>query len=571
MTTRKKEVTALFIMGALYLALMINNFIWLKIDATPFTYDAHRHFMFSLRVFREYRHFSLASLGNIIEMTQRHPPFVAIVTAPFYFISGISQDAGALVNSAVFLAVLLFSIYGIGKRVAGIRAGLLSAFIAAMYPAIFNHMKTYNLDLPLTAMCALSVWALLSSEGLTSRRYTLLFGLSSGLAFLTKDSFPLFIAAPLAITAARGISRSRISWKVIMPGLLLAVSLPLFYYLPKHSIALSKLNFFAPLTYNTFFQSQSHTAGLLSSAWHALGALKSFFWYILGMMNFQVSFFFFVVLLLGAGILRKKRRASMVFLTASSLFPLIAVSYLRRAPGPHMIWMGVRLTMPLLPLLAVVSGAGILSIRGSGIRRSLVFAIIIFGVFQSVVVSYGAPLLPLEVSLPLRAEADDPGQFVPERIILFKQRMPAYGGPLSYPNAEIPERISVPGEIYRIIDSSNTENKPLYITVIPDISRIWARLEYESFIRERPYTIIGDWQYFSGSYTEADKKMFLFADRLLKADYVIHKVSGEIGEDNVRAQVMALTEVFRWHKDKYELIQTLKWPDNSDIYIYKKK
>ena len=200
MDDKKKDIYALVIVIVIWLALLINNYIWLQIDRNPFTYDAHRHFMLSLRVFKAYQHLSPNIFNEIISLTHLHPPLVAMVTAPFYFLFGITQDAGTMINAAMFSGILIFSVYSIGARVFNRRTGLFSAFIVAMYPIIFNHMKTYNLDFPLTAMVSLSVFFLLLSENFTCLRYSLLFGISCGLGFLTKDSFPIYLIAPVAVS-----------------------------------------------------------------------------------------------------------------------------------------------------------------------------------------------------------------------------------------------------------------------------------------------------------------------------------------------------------------------------------
>jgi len=591
MDERKKDILAAGIVFIFLLAVIINNYIWLKIDYSPFTYDAHRQFMFSLRVFKEYQNLSLRTFSDIIKMTQRHPPLTAMVTAPLYFLFGIAQDTGTMANSAIFITILLFSVYGIAKKLKGRKAGILSVFICGFYPIIFNHMKTYTLDLPVTAMASLGILFLLLSENLTRTAYSLLFGLSCGLGFLTKDNFPFYVIAPFITSVVQGIkvggakdrnetwAKNALSWlRRSAVSLFIfsftAVLISMYYLSKKHNLVFGKLSFGE---YFTFYSPPGDLPDVPLYLLALFKRIKSLLWYVWGFINWQVSFFFFIIFIISViYFIRLKFKGKAILL--SSLFGFILIAFTKGAYADHMTWMGVRFTMPVLPYVAIISAIGILSIKTSIFRRVAVFLIIVAGTIQSAVISYGSPLLPEEVVIPFQKKMQYSVSrycLFPEEIILFKQLWPAYGGPLSRPNIELPGKIRIPEEIFETIDSLNHEHHPINILVIPDVSRIWACLEYNSFVKNRPYQILGDWKYFleghnQFSRTMAPNERANTEQIVLESDYIIDKEAGELGENYLLNYVRALDSVFKRHRDKFSLIKEFVWPDNSEVSIYRK-
>ena len=80
----------------------------------------------------------------------------------------------------LFLAVLVVSSYGIGTRLLDRRAGLLTAFVTVTAPALLDFVRTYHLVLSSTAMYALATYALLASERLRRRSWSIGWGVALG-------------------------------------------------------------------------------------------------------------------------------------------------------------------------------------------------------------------------------------------------------------------------------------------------------------------------------------------------------------------------------------------------------
>jgi hypothetical protein len=105
----------------------------------------------------------------------------------------------------VWSAAAIVAAFGIAHLLAGDRAGLLAALLTAMIPGIYRFARMEMPDAPLAAMAAGAFYFLLWSDGLAHRGRTLLFTAVACLGMLTKQSFPLYIAAPAAYLAAWGL------------------------------------------------------------------------------------------------------------------------------------------------------------------------------------------------------------------------------------------------------------------------------------------------------------------------------------------------------------------------------
>ena len=132
-----------------------------------------------------------------------YPPLVPGVTALLYLAAGRSFET-AMATNLVFLALLLAGTWGLGNRMLGRPAGILAALLLLCAPGIRLNAGEYMLDLPLSAMVILSVWALLATEAFSRRGPSLLFGLLCGAGMLAKWSFFLFLALPVVLALAPG-------------------------------------------------------------------------------------------------------------------------------------------------------------------------------------------------------------------------------------------------------------------------------------------------------------------------------------------------------------------------------
>ncbi len=119
-------------------------------------------------------------------METAFPPLVHLGAALSSLLQGgFSFDAAAL-SIGPWLFVLVLATYGLGNAIGGPGPGLGSAVMVAGWPLVLSLSHKFLLDLPMTAMVALCLWALVGSRGFTRPWWALLCGLAFGLALLAK-------------------------------------------------------------------------------------------------------------------------------------------------------------------------------------------------------------------------------------------------------------------------------------------------------------------------------------------------------------------------------------------------
>mgnify|MGYP001147489952 CR=1 FL=1 len=222
----------------------LGNFFWLSYDTVPPAWDASVHLMSALRVrtvmasFVERYDLSgrvlLRLLWDLAHVTRGvYPPlfqFAGGVTALF---SGGSVRSLVMTNT-LFMGILLFSLYQIGRKVHSEECGVLSAVVALFYPMVVGPSRAFMLEFSLLAMTALSVYFLLYSERFQNTAYSMLFGISLGLGMLTKPVFLTFIIAPLGyvvclalLAAWQSEAEGQDKWRVL-PRLLIPLAVGVF-------------------------------------------------------------------------------------------------------------------------------------------------------------------------------------------------------------------------------------------------------------------------------------------------------------------------------------------------------
>ena len=142
-----------------------------------------------------------------------YPPLGNIVSSLLTAVFGFSV-LGARLSLLVFVGVLLFATYALGRRAFDWRVGLAAAFFTVTNPlaAYFGH--EYFLDVPLAAMVTLSLYLLFCTERFSRHGYSLLFGLALALAALTKWTFVLYLLGAGLWLALAAMKRWR--WRAVL-------------------------------------------------------------------------------------------------------------------------------------------------------------------------------------------------------------------------------------------------------------------------------------------------------------------------------------------------------------------
>ncbi|MBW4621283.1 MAG: phospholipid carrier-dependent glycosyltransferase [Cyanosarcina radialis HA8281-LM2] len=204
----------LLILGIIWLIGAISDLIWLAVDRTPPSWDLAKHLTGSLNYWHALQQspqfFSGEWWTNFWMLSSKYPPLVYIATAPILNIFGTGPDQATAVN-LLFSAILLFSVYGIGKHLFSDRVGLWAAGLCLLLPRLYTVRLEYLLDYPLTALvaasfCCLTLWR---DAKTTKKSWATIFGfgLCFGLAMLVKQTALFFLFFPLLWETSKNVWR----------------------------------------------------------------------------------------------------------------------------------------------------------------------------------------------------------------------------------------------------------------------------------------------------------------------------------------------------------------------------
>jgi hypothetical protein len=199
---------------------------WLTQNNTPPEWDNGLHTLLAFGI-----HDQLAS-GNLTDWFTEfntYPPLVHVIGAVAVFVAGKSPMAAIVASNVVFVPLLAFSCYGVGRLAYGPRGGLLAGLFALGTPIVVSQMHVFMIDPPEAAMVAASAWAILASRRFERLGASALAGLLVGLALMTKETSVIFLAGLVAVAILRDGWRN---WRGLLLFLAIAaaVSLPWYIY-----------------------------------------------------------------------------------------------------------------------------------------------------------------------------------------------------------------------------------------------------------------------------------------------------------------------------------------------------
>ena len=400
-------------------SIAVFNLIWVGVDSDRLTWDYARHLGDSL-FYKDT--FSLAHPIHYLEGYTYYPPFMYWVTDLFYAVFGTGLWV-AILSNTVFLSILVFATYGIGKTLWSPRVGLLSAFFVVTTPLFVTQSREYMLDMPLTALVALALYLLIRSDNFADRRMSLLFGAACGCGVLLKWTFPAFVFLPAAFAAGTAVlvwrregSRERLD-NILGAGLIF-LALAALWYLPNYH------------EFRVDAKAQADFPASLIGV-PPVGSLASWLWYLWSLVN--VELYLIPTLFFLAGIVYLFRRSE----AARSNLPLI-LSLVGAYVALSLITIkDVRQAMPMVPAVAVLATSWLEYLRPRT-RQWLVAGLVGYGVLTFLVISFGTSAFSNTVKIPIATGSltSDVSTFAPPKttrvtgLVLFNQR-PLFLGPAS--------------------------------------------------------------------------------------------------------------------------------------------
>jgi hypothetical protein len=366
--------------------------IWLALDRAPLFYDPVDHISAALSFLND-------PIEYLTREHQWYPPLVHVLLGTALALTGYELDAAIAIVNVAFFAVLIAATFGIGTELWSRRVGAIAALLVGFYPSTFIHLRFPMLDLPLTAMVAVSLFALIKSRSFQDRRWSAAFGILAGFGCLTKQSYVFAVALPVLYVVVTAPRRKSTLVNLAIAGLL-AVLIALPWYLPR-------LHWF--LGY--WAQDQSYAAKMEGDpkTFTPFGLL----YYVLGTWH-QTSLFFALLWLLTLPFFLRSERRTLVIIWWAGTVAL--VSLLVNKDGRYL--------MPALPAIALMTAAGLCRLPRSG---AVIVGIAAFGAVQLWAASFGVGWLPEGAPV-------SNGVYPGERLQPFTQKYMLVGADTSQPD-----------------------------------------------------------------------------------------------------------------------------------------
>ncbi|MGB3757855.1 MAG: glycosyltransferase family 39 protein [Rivularia sp. (in: cyanobacteria)] len=202
----------LLILTTIWLLGAICDRVWFFFDKSIPSWDQADYLTGSLNYLQALQNPDLLNgewWHNLWLLSSKIPPFTYIFTAFIQHIYGKGYDQATLVM-VVFSAVLILSVYGLGKILFSDTVGLWAAALCQVMPGLYRYRIEFLLDYPLAAVVTLSFFCLtlwffsnftsspslpLSPSPPLSR--AIFFGLSFGLALMVKQTALFFLITPI--------------------------------------------------------------------------------------------------------------------------------------------------------------------------------------------------------------------------------------------------------------------------------------------------------------------------------------------------------------------------------------
>ncbi|MGK7922698.1 MAG: glycosyltransferase family 39 protein [Trichodesmium sp.] len=152
-------LTILWLLGAL------SDRLWFAFDNSVPAWDQADYLTGSLTYWRALQSVQLFSgewWKHFWQLSPKVPPLTYILTVPFQNIFGRGADEATLVH-LFFSAILLTSVYSLGRKLFNQKVGFWAAVLCILFPGLYRYRLQFLLDYPLTAMvtlsfCCLTFW-----------------------------------------------------------------------------------------------------------------------------------------------------------------------------------------------------------------------------------------------------------------------------------------------------------------------------------------------------------------------------------------------------------------------------
>jgi hypothetical protein len=267
-----------------------------------------------------------------------YPPFYKVSSAIVLMETGKNWAMMNLINNMFYLLILLAATYLIASILFDKTIGLIAAVLLSANPVVCAYFTRYSIDFALMGAVTLSIYLLLRSELFSNYRWSILFGISFGAGMMVKDPYAAFLIGPvsycaiIAMVGSMGKRQDRI--KTIRN--IAVISAIAFIIMSPYFCKMSNLKHFVniPLCEHTPFTSRdirSFSSGLIAN--------------FLGLQ-------FLPIFVLGIlALIKHNNKDGVRIILLWMIVPIITVMLM-----PH--WKSFRYVLPVMPVLVIISAAG---------------------------------------------------------------------------------------------------------------------------------------------------------------------------------------------------------------------
>lgn len=531
MLFKNKTIIMLVILFSIFLFHLINNYIVLSKDVKPICFTAHS-ICHTINLYHQF------IIGNDFKTLYRlyatwpFYPLFMVSTVLGYLLLGLSPGSAVMTNMLYFL-ILLFSVYNIGKIMYNRNIGIFSSFLVSFLPGVIGFSRIFSFDFSLTAIVSLSLYLYLSTDKFRSFRNSLFFGISIGLGFLTKMSYPLFLSVPIIhFFISDYIKDEMAPWRKkalvnlafsFMIGLLIAST----YYLPNLHFVLEMAK---ALSFEEKFM--AYNKNILQGLRDWL-LFKPFF------IISAIAFFTY---------LRRKE----LFLILVIIVPIFIFS-LSSNVNP-------RYLLPILPGISIILSAEIFSL---GRYKTIILPfIILFSLTQFFLLSY----IPNEKLFFMKNDIMHTRTYQPLHVGLFiaQETKKDYGS-----------KILMDILITNSKELNNVEAKILFAFL--DNMLLSGDLLYDITLRRLKFNVLLPYVTTAYYFKKNFKPFYSNLDSIFRnVDFVIWKNGGDIGIGEVLYDgfdiIKEMSQTFTKLRYEFEICGKFYWPDDgTEILVYKNK
>ncbi|MBI2410869.1 MAG: glycosyltransferase family 39 protein [Candidatus Kerfeldbacteria bacterium] len=318
------------------------NIVWILRDTSPALWDIAGHSQRSASI-AQLLH--AGRLRDVFGFDSIYPPLTYLVTAVGFLLFGLHSDIPQY-SFLLWLVLMLVATYSIANTLYRDRGvALFSTTLLLCYPLLAHFTRIYDLDFPLTALVTATIAALLRTNGFRNRRWVVVTSVCIALTLLTKWTAVLFLAIPVVSVVCTTFVQQKSKRRVLVQHIALALGIILFIAGPWYLVHGSTVVSSAQDTRNNIFSvPYENVLRIDNITYYARQSANGMAWplSVLVVIGFIALFF--------------RKHSQRFALLAWVIVPYLIMTFALYSKES-------RYFLPLFPLFAIVSGAGIVSLK----------------------------------------------------------------------------------------------------------------------------------------------------------------------------------------------------------------